>query len=70
MPAISIIVPIYNAESYLYQCLSSLTDQNLKNNSYLSFINTTVYRFGEDYDANVSAMEFDLRTKDNASSKS
>ena len=41
-------------------------DQNLKNNSYLSFINTTVYRFGEDYDANVSAMEFDLRTKDNA----
>ncbi|MFM7091001.1 MAG: DUF5916 domain-containing protein, partial [Bacteroidota bacterium] len=40
-------------------------DQNLKNNSYLSFINTTVYRFGKDYDANVSAMEFDFRTKDN-----
>lgn len=40
-------------------------DWNLKNNSYFSFINTTVYRFGKDYDANVSAMEFDFRTKDN-----
>ena len=45
-------------------------DQNLKHNSYLSFINTTVYRFGKDYDANVSAVEFDLRTKNNAYSLS
>ena len=38
-------------------------DQNLKNNSYISFINTNVYRLGSDYEANVTGSFFNLRTK-------
>ncbi|WP_235296635.1 DUF5916 domain-containing protein [Portibacter marinus] len=41
-----------------------VADQNLKNNSYVSLINTNVTRFGEDYDANVTGTEFTLRTQD------
>lgn len=39
-------------------------DKNLKNNSYVSFINTNVWRQGaEFYDANVSGIEFDIKDK-------
>ncbi|MEK7254716.1 MAG: DUF5916 domain-containing protein, partial [Bacteroidota bacterium] len=38
-------------------------DQNLKNNSYLTFINTNVLRGGMDYEANVSAARFQLKNK-------
>jgi len=39
-------------------------DQNLKNNSYVSFTNTNVWRQGREfYDANVSAMELELKDK-------
>jgi hypothetical protein len=38
-------------------------DQNLKNNSYLTFINTNVMRSGKDYDANVSGTRFNFRNK-------
>lgn len=31
MPHVSIIVPIYNVENYLHQCLDSLVNQSLKN---------------------------------------
>lgn len=40
-------------------------DQNLKNNSSVSFINSNVLREGNTYDANVSALVFDLNTKEN-----
>jgi hypothetical protein len=40
-------------------------DQNLKNNSSLTFTNTNVWRAGSFYDANVSAFNFNLNTKDN-----
>ena len=40
-------------------------DQALKNNSYISLINTNVLRIGEDYDANVTGTEFELRNKTN-----
>ncbi len=40
-------------------------DQTLKNNSSVSFINTSVLRNGRDYDANVSAALFDLNNKKN-----
>lgn len=40
-------------------------DQNLKNNSSVSFINSNVLRAGNTYDANVSALVFDLNTKEN-----
>ena len=40
-------------------------DQNLKNNSSVSFINTNVLRNGSDYDANVSAGLFNLNNKKN-----
>lgn len=40
-------------------------DQNLKNNSSLTFTNTSVWRAGSFYDANVSAFNFNLNTKDN-----
>jgi hypothetical protein len=39
-------------------------DQNLKNNSFVSLMNTNVYRLGEDYDANVTGGYFDFKTKD------
>jgi Domain of unknown function (DUF5916) len=38
-------------------------DQNLNNNSYVSFVNTNVYREGMAYEANVTGVEFDLKTK-------
>jgi hypothetical protein len=38
-------------------------DQNLRNNSSLSFINTSVLRRGGEYDANVSGVVFDLINK-------
>ena len=38
-------------------------DKNLKNNSYISFINTNVIRQGEFRDANVSGIDFDIRNK-------
>lgn len=40
-------------------------DQNLKNNSSVSLINSNVLRGGNTYDANVSALVFDLNTKGN-----
>lgn len=38
-------------------------DQNLKNNSYISLINTHVYRNNDNFTANVTAGEFLLRNK-------
>jgi hypothetical protein len=40
-------------------------DQSLKNNSSISFINTNVLRKGNDYDANVSALVFNVNDKKN-----
>ncbi len=40
-------------------------DQNLKNNSSVSLINSSVVRRGNTYDANVSALVFNLNTKNN-----
>ena len=40
-------------------------DQTLKNNSSVSFVNTNVWRSGNDYDANVSAALFDFNNKKN-----
>ena len=31
VPIVSVIIPVYNAAKYLYQCLNSLKDQTLKN---------------------------------------
>ena len=43
----------------------TVLDQNLKNNSYVSLLNTNVWRQGEEfYDANVIATEFDFKDKD------
>lgn len=41
-----------------------VVDQNLANNSFISLINTNVYRAGDDYEANVTGTEFAFRTKD------
>lgn len=40
-------------------------DQNLKNNGFLTFTNTSVLRAGNFYDANVSGLSAKLNTKDN-----
>jgi len=40
-------------------------NKSLKNNSSYSFVNTNVLRFGNDYDANVSAFLLDLNNKSN-----
>lgn len=40
-------------------------DQTLKNNSSISLVNTNVLRSGHDYDANVTAVVFDLNNKKN-----
>ena len=40
-------------------------DQNLKNNSYITFTNTNVLREGKFYDANLSALHTKLNTKSN-----
>ncbi len=45
-------------------------DQNLKNNSYVTLINTTVLREGDAYDANVTGGVFDIRNKANSYSLS
>lgn len=39
-------------------------DQGLKNNSRVTLINTNVWRSGHDYDANVTALDWDLYDKD------
>ncbi len=42
-------------------------DQNLKNNSYITFMNTNVWRSGSEYyDSNVSGTTFKLRNKKNS----
>lgn len=41
-------------------------DQNLRNNSFISLINTNVWRFGNEYEANVTGTEFSLKNKDNS----
>ena len=43
-------------------------DQNLKNNSSVSLINTNVLRSGSTYDANVTALELDVKNKKNSAS--
>lgn len=40
-------------------------DQNLKNNSSITFTNTNVWRAGDFYDANVSGLNFVFNSKDN-----
>ena len=40
-------------------------DQNLKNNSSITFTNTNVWRSGSFYDANVSAFNFNLNSNNN-----
>ena len=40
-------------------------DQNLKNNSSITFTNTSVLRSGAAYDANVSGLNFNLNSNDN-----
>lgn len=40
-------------------------DQNLKNNSFVTLINTNVWRSGQAYDANVSGTTFSLKNKPN-----
>lgn len=40
-------------------------DQNLKNNSYISLVNTNVFRNGDAYEANVTGTEFQLQNKKN-----
>ena len=42
-----------------------VVDQALKNNSYISFVNTNVLRRGDTYDANVTGTEFSLKDKGN-----
>ncbi|NNE56403.1 MAG: hypothetical protein HKN32_10310, partial [Flavobacteriales bacterium] len=41
-------------------------DQNLKNNSYLTLVNTNVMRDGATYDANVTGVNFNLRNESNS----
>ena len=41
-------------------------DQNLWPNSYVSLVNTNVWRAGEAYEANVTGTEYRLATKDNS----
>lgn len=43
-----------------------VVDQNLKNNSYVSLVNTNVTRDGAFYDANVTAVDYAIRNKKNA----
>ncbi len=56
------------ARTYLTDPLTNynvfVLDQNLKNNSYVSLINTSVWRNGIFYDANVTGTEFEINTKD------
>ncbi|MBR9919960.1 MAG: carbohydrate binding family 9 domain-containing protein [Bacteroidetes bacterium] len=41
-------------------------DQNLPNNSFVSLINTNVWRSGDTYDANLTGTVFDIRNKANS----
>lgn len=41
-------------------------DQNLRNNSFLSVINTSVLRAGDTYDANVTGYQYEIRNKQNS----
>ncbi|MBJ6117444.1 carbohydrate binding family 9 domain-containing protein [Pontibacter sp. BT310] len=43
----------------------AVLDQTLKNNSYVTLVNTNVMRQGSTYDANLTAFLFRLNTKDN-----
>jgi len=43
-------------------------DQNLKNNSSISLVNTSVLRNGSTYDANVTAVDLELNNKENSAS--
>ncbi len=43
----------------------TVLDQNFKNNSYFSLINTNVFRDGEAYEANVTGTEFQFNDKSN-----
>lgn len=62
---------IQNAEGEERQVLTGpatnynvfVLDQNLKNNSYLTFINTNVTRSGSYYDANVTGTQFAFKDK-------
>ncbi len=45
-------------------------DQNLKNNSFVSLVNTNVWRSGGTYDANVTGVVFNLNNKANSYSLS
>ena len=42
-----------------------VVDQNLKNNSYVSLVNTNVWREGSAYEANVTGTEFELNDNNN-----
>jgi hypothetical protein len=42
-----------------------VADQNLNNNSYLTIINTNVWRAGDARDANVTGSQFSIKSKDN-----
>ena len=42
-----------------------VVDQNFRNNSYVSLINTSVWRSGSAYEANVTGTEFNFRNKSN-----
>ena len=61
-----------SAEEYREVTISPLSnynvlvlDQNLRNNSYLTFTNTNVLRTGSFYDANVSGLKTKINTKNN-----
>ncbi|MEL6863426.1 MAG: DUF5916 domain-containing protein [Bacteroidota bacterium] len=43
-----------------------VADQNLRNNSYITLINTHVWRSGSAYDANVTGTEFQFNNKNNS----
>ena len=51
--------PLTNYNAFVF-------DQNLKNNSYITLLNTNVMRSGKDYDANVTGVSFLLRNKPNS----
>ena len=57
-----------NSRAYITDPLTNynvlVLDQNLKNNSYISLINTSVFRQGSFYDANVTGTQFEINTKD------
>lgn len=44
MVKVSVIVPVYNTEKYLYKCLNSLVNQTLENIEIL-IVDDRFYRF-------------------------